>query len=577
MGGETRAELLFRSLWKHSQKSPVGGPEKVGIGILSFEVASLMSKLVNIWQCLEDRQIMRLRREISTSPGIQMFISEDDDYLMDLAHLEVMENVGCVARAVVLLGKRCTDPTYHHLKQVFDDPVEIGLNWCGWEYRLKKMERKVKKMERFVAVTSQLQQELDVLAEHEQTLKRMRANPESSQVKLLEFQQKVMCQRQEVKNLREMSPWVRTYDYTVRLLLRSIFTIVARIKFVCGINQWGAVEKIYGSIQISKICLVRSNSISDSTQYAVHLSENNLFGINSRELGRSCSNLGMAGEKDRSNSRKLNAWHNRSIFGGKKQQKKTIRFAHIGPFHGCMTGSDSPALKNFMASSSNILRSDCASHEGIEMVKNSKIWPVSHCSINFKHKQLNAPPSTLGYAALALHYANIIILIERLVSSPHLISMDARDDLYNMLPTSIRTSLRAKLKVFTQSSASSVYDAVLEAEWRLTLSRILDWLSQLAHNTIKWYSERNFEKQDMTSGTNVLLVQTLYFADQAKTEAAIAKLLMGLNYLSRFYKQLHEQPFLDSSCKRACDVYVFDTEYFPKHDQSHNVDVPQTC
>lgn len=426
----------------------------------------------------------------------------------------------------------------------------------------------MKKMERFVAAASQLQQELDVLAEHEQTLRCMRANTGSRQVKLLESQQKVMWQRQEVKNLREMSPWVRTYDYTVRLLLRSIFTIVVRIKFVFGINQRGAVEEFSSPLVQIDNSLVRSNSVSSLMQSSVHPSENNLSRLNSGQLGRSFSNLGLAGDKSRSNYRKLNAWHNASIFGGKQQQTKTIRFAHVGPFRGCMTGSDSPVLESFMASSSGILRSDRASHKDIKKLKNTKSQLVSLCGtmttkvflLNFKHKQLHAPSSTLGFAALALHYANIVILIERLVSSRRSIGLDDRDDLYNMLPASIRTSLRAELKVFTKSSASYVYDAALAAEWRLTLSRILDWLSPLAHDTVKWYSERNFEKQRMTSGTNVLLVQTLYFADQAKTEAAITELLMGLNYLSRFCKELNEKPFLDSSCKRACDIYVFHTK-----------------
>ena len=41
----------------------------------------------------------------------------------------------------------------------------FGSSW--WEYCWKKMERKVKKMERFVVVTIQLTQELEVLAERE--------------------------------------------------------------------------------------------------------------------------------------------------------------------------------------------------------------------------------------------------------------------------------------------------------------------------------------------------------------------------------------------------------------------------
>lgn len=534
------AETWFSNLWRTSRKSTVHLQEKGMIGVLTFEIASLMSKLVNVWHCLEDGQLQRLREEIANSTGIKKFISEDDEYLMELAFAEVMENVGYVARAVVVLGKRCADSTYHNLKQVFDDPVEIDLNWCGWEYRLKKMERKVKKMEKFVAATAQLYQELEVLAELEQSLRRVKANPESSQVKLLEFQQKVLWQRHEVKNLREMSPCIRSYDYVVRLLLRSVFTIVGRMKQIRGVE-----EENYDSGYSSDKLLARSHSISALMQSSVQPYENNLLGSKSCHLGRSFSNLTLSRDKYRSSFKK--------VIRGR-------RFAHVGPFKGCMTGSDSPVLQSFMLSSSDILRSDGNKMKSV----NNNIEPVSCRMIttrvflfNFKHTLSTAPQSTLGSAALALHYANIIILLEKLVSSPHLISLDARDDLYNMLTSSIRTSLRAKLKVFSKNSASSIYDSGLATEWRLAMARILDWLSPLAHNMIKWHSERSFEKQRMTSGANVLLVQTLYFADQMKTEAAVTELVMGLNYLSRFYKELSERPFMDSSCcKRACDYYL---------------------
>lgn len=548
MGGEIMAETWFSNLWRTSRKSTVHLQEKGMIGVLTFEIASLMSKLVNVWHCLEDGQLQRLREEIANSTGIKRFISEDDEYLMELAFAEVMENVGYVARAVVVLGKRCADSTYHNLKQVFDDPVEIDLNWCGWEYRLKKMERKVKKMEKFVAATAQLYQELEVLAELEQSLRRVKANPESSQVKLLEFQQKVLWQRHEVKNLREMSPCIRSYDYVVRLLLRSVFTIVERMKDVVGTKQIrGVEEENYDSGYSSDNVLARSHSISALMQSSVQAYENKLLGSKSCHLGRSFSNLSLLSrDKYRSSFKK--------VIRGR-------RFAHVGAFKGCMTGSDSPVLQSFMLSSSDVLRSDGNKMTSVNN-NNNNIEPVSCSSrilFNFKHTLSTAPQSTLGSAALALHYANIIILLEKLVSSPHLISLDARDDLYSMLTSSIRTSLRAKLKVFSNNSlrASSIYDAGLATEWRLAMARILDWLSPLAHNMIKWHSERSFEKQRMTSGANVLLVQTLYFADQMKTEAAVTELVMGLNYLSRFYKQLSERPFMDSSCcKRACDYYL---------------------
>ena len=51
MGGETVTQSWFSSLWRTSRKSIVLEPDKAVIGILTFEVASLMSKVVNLWQC----------------------------------------------------------------------------------------------------------------------------------------------------------------------------------------------------------------------------------------------------------------------------------------------------------------------------------------------------------------------------------------------------------------------------------------------------------------------------------------------------------------------------------------------
>jgi hypothetical protein len=146
-----------------------------------------------------------------------------------------------------------------------------------------------------------------------------------------------------------------------------------------------------------------------------------------------------------------------------------------------------------------------------------------------------APPSTLGGSALALHYANVIIVIEKLLRYPHLVGEEARDDLYQMLPTSLRSSLKTKLKSYVKDLA--IYDAPLAHDWKENLDGMLRWLAPLAHNMMRWQSERNFEQHQIVSRTNVLLLQTLYFADREKTEESICDLLVGLNYICRYEQQ----------------------------------------
>ncbi|KAD3337532.1 hypothetical protein E3N88_33052 [Mikania micrantha] len=320
MGIDTIKESSwFTSMWRPSRKTAVSDPEKPVIGIMSFEVARLMTKLANLWQILSDKQMSRLQEELTNSLGTQNLVSDNQDYLMELALIEIIDNIKCVAKSVSRLGKRCADPVYHSLDNVFDNHIEINVNWRGWEYKLKKMEKRVKKMKRFAAVTLQLSEELEVLSELENGLKRIQDN-NSDKVKLNEFEK------------------------------------------------------------------------------------------------RSCGNV-----------------------------KKST---------------------------------DC--QRVVKMVKKP----------------------TLGDAALALHYANVIIFIERLAISPYFISPELREDLYHMLTTTIRKSLKEKLSFEPKND----YNGDIASDWGSSMQKTLNWLVPLAQNMIKWHSERNFEKQIMGSGGNVLLI-----------------------------------------------------------------------
>ncbi|KAK8685563.1 hypothetical protein V6N13_041563 [Hibiscus sabdariffa] len=526
MGRAMVMESWFSGSWLNPRKTSSESSGKP-LGILAFEVASLMSKVVNLWHFLDDGEILKLKKQITDSTGIRRLVSEDQNYLMDLALNEIMENFGNLATSVASLGMKCTDPVYHCFEYFVRDPVSNNFDWLGWEYRLKKMERKVKKMERFVAVTLQLTRELEVLAELERTLGRMQKNGGCNRVKLLECQKKVMMQRREVKYLQEMSPWVRTYDYVVRILLRSLLTILERIKHVFRNNQMVSVNGSNNFESISSLCLSSNNSFSAIIPLSVYPSDNNICSFNSGPLGRSFS------KSEQIRGTQLNSCY----------QLKTKQPSHVGvgPFKRCVSvRSDSPALDNcktigtgsFRFIGAYTIKIDKLNHSKMESLFGSdKIY--SKLSVFNTKRLLDAPTSTLGDAALCLRYAHIIILIEKLASAPNMISLDSRDDLYNMLPSTMRNALRARLKSNAKTLTAFIYSASFAAEWSVVLVRILGWLAPLAHNTIRWQFERSFEEHHMVSQSNILLVQTLHFANRAKTEAAITELLVGLNYVSR--------------------------------------------
>ncbi|MBA0872144.1 hypothetical protein Goshw_008008 [Gossypium schwendimanii] len=582
------AESWFRSFWKIPRRHE-GGSERVEIGVLAFEVASLMSKLVHLWRCLSDKQVSRLREEIMTCVGIKKLVSEDEGYIGHLICAEMIETVTHVAKSVARLAKKCSDPGLKSFELAFTELVQTGADPYCWIFSLKKMDKKVKKMERYISVNATLYQEMEMLLDLEQTLRRMKAS-DAEPENLLEFQKKVMWKQHEVKNLREMSLWSRTYDYTIRLTTRSIFTVFIRIKHVFGIEQ--NVDD--GDLRAASIN--RSQSVSTLMQSSVHRTDNTSltrfssgpFGMfstksgpiskpnktnyfHSGPLGGSTTKSGSIARKNRNFnfhsgplerstaksgqllgmdkiSKKIWQTNNHpSASNGNKPHLKSNRLTQVGPFKGCIIDADDAIHSGIL---SGIKAGNLNPPEGNAVQTNSPVFR-SQCRL------LDAPPETLAASALALHYANVIIVIEKLAASPHLIGNDARDDLYNMLPTSVRAALRARLKPYAKSLTSSVFDTELAEDWTEAMAAILEWLAPLAHNMIRWQSERSFEQQSFVSGTNALLVQTLYFANREKTEAAIIEILVGLNYVWRLGRDLNAKAVQECASSRNFDECLY--------------------
>lgn len=424
--------------------------KKCIVGVLAFEIASLMSKLLHLWQSLSDKNMIRLRNDSISLEGVRKIISNDEAFLLGLACAEMVENLRLLANSVSRISKRCDDPNLRCFGRLFEEFANSGRDPHGWVLNWKDMETKIKKLDRYVTVSAALYREMDELSVMESGLRKLASDHESTkEQKIVDLQQKILWQRQEVKYMKDRSLWNRSFDTVTSVLARSIFTILARTKLVYGIGQ-----------RYRPSSLPRSLSASAT----VHPSDQN-----------PCT-----------------ATPNRHFASG-------------------LLNSDKPDHNN---------KESAMADQNEFFESNSKL--------------LKPPPSTLGAAALAIHYANLIIVMEKMIKSPQLVGIDARDDLYSMLPNSVRSSLRARLR----GVGFSASDPVLAGEWREALGRILGWLSPLAHNMIKWQSERSFEQQNLVPKTNVLLLQTLYFANKDKTEAAITELLVGLNYIWRFEREM---------------------------------------
>ncbi|XVF38402.1 hypothetical protein REPUB_Repub20aG0098600 [Reevesia pubescens] len=544
---------------KNTQNNPAPKKHET-VGILSLEVANVMSKTVHLHKSLSESEISKLKSEILKSEGISNLISTDENYLLTLALAEKLDDLNKVANVVSRLGKKCNEPALQGFEHVYGDILNGVINVRELGFLVKDMEGMVRKMERYVNSTVSLYNEMEVLNELEQATKKFQANQHEESKRA--FEQKLIWQKQDVRHLKDVSLWNQTFDKVVELLARTVCTIFARILFVFGesaLRKDGEYGRVSGRV---------NGGFSDREE------------VVSRQLKRVFSKSssvggGQPGNVERVVVEKRGVSLKHRGIDSRKGDVGLFRVEDFG-FH-CGT-SPGRLFTDCLSLSSSVSRFDddddygsvdqddrssqisgCCSapNDGVKRERPNRSPPFSRPQFsvpsNGDQRQSNcgvlnnaqfgpksrlavyASPSTVGGSSLALHYANVIIVIEKLLRYPHLVGEEARDDLYQMLPTSLRLSLRTNLKSYVKNLA--IYDAPLAHDWRETLDGILSWLAPLAHNMIRWQSERNFEQQQIVTRTNVLLLQTLYFADREKTEAAICELLVGLNYICRYEHQ----------------------------------------
>ncbi|KAL2242657.1 UNVERIFIED_CONTAM: hypothetical protein Sindi_0383700 [Sesamum indicum] len=572
MGNQVSSNFRHALYLDSSTKSSNKAQERQIIGILSFEVAKVMSKIVNLHKSLTDHEILKLKNEILKSEGIKTLVSDDEKLLLELALVEKLDDFSRIASVVSRLGKKCTIPALHGFEHVFGDIVSGVIDIKELGFLVKDMESMVRRMERYVNTTVNLYREMEVLNELEGATKKFQPNQLEESRKV--FEQKLTLQKQHVRHLKDASLWDQTYDKVVELLARTMCTVYARIDIVFGDGHSSNTSSMLasrsqygfnGSLRSVKQDPGRKsgqldlvNKVQNDTSFRKSLSaKSNGYGNHPRRIVDE-------GLEKKSNSFGSKVGLQKSE-GGLLGLEDFNFVCGIGPgrlFMECLSQSSSV---------SEVEDDDHVSYDGqssqvsgcFGVASNTKrdnptlsdilVRPINGDPLYVESRQFKSssvkdatlrpksgllvyvPPNSVGGSALALHYANVIIVIEKLLKYPHLVGDEARHDLYQMLPTSLRKTLKTNLKSYTKDLA--IYDAPLAHDWREKLDSMLKWLSPLAHNMIRWQTERNFEQQQIVSRTNILLLQTLYFADRKKTEEAISELLVGLNYICRYEQQ----------------------------------------
>ncbi|WVZ83928.1 hypothetical protein U9M48_031022 [Paspalum notatum var. saurae] len=503
------------------------------LGILSFEVANAMSRAANLYRSLSDAEAARLLGPLCLgSRAVRALVPGDDARLLALALAEKLDALNRVAAVAARLGRRCAAPALAGFGHVYADLL-AGRAGAGALAAASPSDAAalVRKLDRLAAATAGLYAELEALAEVEQSARKL---PTDEARRALE--QRARWRRHDVRRLRDASLWNWTYDRAVLLLARAVCAVYDRITVVFGDPMMGldllaTTRECDQSRQLSGP--IHSSSLNGSSKSGPIMARVVDPDVPPRSVNFRSNNCGASPGRMFMECLSLSSsvsWKDgfEDEFLEDSSCISTIRSGMLVPFSG--------------------------EQQGLPTTPPSKSGKVGR-KVRFGPKSTVtslAPPSTIGGSALALHYANIVIIIEKLLRYPHLVGEEARDDLYQMLPSSLKVALRKNLKTYVKSVA--IYDAFLAHDWRETLEKTLAWLGPMAHNMIRWQAERNFEQQQIVLKGNVLLLQTLYFADREKTEAVICELLVGLNYICRYEQQ--QNALLDCSSSLDFDDCV---------------------
>ncbi|OQU78706.1 hypothetical protein SORBI_3008G034000 [Sorghum bicolor] len=502
--------------------------------------------------------------------GVRRLVADDDAALLSLALAEMASACRRLSRSVSRLSTRCADPLLRRFDALFAALVRCNADPHGLRYAAhKKMDRKARKMQRLVTATVHLCHELHVLAEleHHHQQAHLVGGGRAECARL------VARQRQEVERLRAASLWARSFDYAVRLIGRSLFTVVARIIEVFDL------EPVARLLSASASASLEDDDEEEASSKASRLSWSASFVSGSMQLQSMVyPSDAVAADADaprktvrlRARSGKVTTTGpgagdaRRFLMSRRKSlgQQLSVRWPAAGKYLiGCVVMGSSgdaahlPVSFSYVSSAAGSVDDDGDdgdfSSSGIVSFHSQAAeaggggdarttTTTSVFDASSRDVVTHPPESSLGAAALALHYANLIMFIEKLAASPLDICPDDRDALYGMLTARLRASLRARLRPSPAAPAPAPArcccdDPVLAAEWSDT-------------------TERNFEQRNVASGGDgggtVLLLQTLHFADQRKTEAAVTELLVGLDYMWRHGTDIEAKVRLESKAGR---------------------------
>ncbi|KAM0953498.1 hypothetical protein DsansV1_C01g0000651 [Dioscorea sansibarensis] len=439
------------------------------VGILAFEAAANMARLVSLHKALSEPEILRLRSDTMRSQGVAYLNSTDQTFLLRLACAELMTDLDRAAAVISRFDKKHGRglSRVKRFKRVYSDlksgnTDDLEQSW----FSKKRVEKKLRKMEKFIAATSKLSTEMEVLEASRQKLNKQYCNRDSGPIpaqklisnNTIDLLSDIKSRHLKVHKLKESSLWNQTFSNVVRIMAPSAFFIFSRICAVFGPFVPGlpaVVTLINGNNPI--ICFAPVSKL---------------------KIRPRLSSSGPILEKQAVNPEVIPSIMRNScpIFGSKEQTEAYGNWRKLLEAPSNSVGGSSMALRY------------------AEVIVSTEKLMLMKSDNNHDSK---------GESVLS-------------------------DEIYEMLPLRLREAVRKKLKECWRDPGP--LDGCLADGWKEAVERIMKWLTPMAHDTLRWQAERNMDRRQwFDPQPKALLLQTLHFSDVEKTEAAIVEVLVGLS------------------------------------------------
>lgn len=446
-------------------------PQRPVVGILAFEAASTMSRLVSLHRSLAEDEVRRLRADMRSS-GVAYLTSKDQIFLLRLACAEIVGDLDLAAAGVSRLAPRCRDPTlrafdrlYADLKAggvfsfLIDGRAAADLDRRGLGSTAKRTEKRVRRMERYVAATSRLYAEMEALNELETAEKgtqqqwRRHSGPILVQKPIpapdsVHFN--LRSQVHKVHRLKEESLWNKTFDKVVELMLCAVITVFARICSVFGV-------------------------------YVLGLPSSGQFNSN---------------HPDKHSSGPL--------------ERRVV-----------------PQHVQFLRNSAPIL----STPPGI----GEQETPFDRLRKFLKESPTTVGGSGLAlrYANVILAAEKLYQERSRVAAAAEPVERDELYEMLpSGMRAAVKAKLRECWRREGGVLPATRDDSLAEG-WKEAVAAILEWLAPVARDTVRRQEQRRMEReQQLCTRPRTLLLQTLHFADSGKTEAAVVEVLVGLSCMS---------------------------------------------